>query len=62
MTHPDSLRNPPLGGAEERADWFYDELMTPQPDATQAYFRDRLKALAAAPTPKQDANEPDASA
>jgi hypothetical protein len=29
----------------ERDDWFFDELMTPQPDAAQHYFRNRLKAL-----------------
>jgi hypothetical protein len=30
---------------EERGDWFFDELMTPQPDATQAFLRSRLEAL-----------------
>lgn len=30
---------------EERGDWFFDELMTPQPDATQAFLRGRLEAL-----------------
>lgn len=34
-----SLREP------AQADWFYDELMTPQPDATQAFLRARLKHL-----------------
>lgn len=36
----------------ERGDWFFDELMTPQPDAAQEFFRARLKALA------KDAKEP----
>jgi hypothetical protein len=33
-------------------DWFYDELMTAQPEATQAFFRERLAARPAPPHPK----------
>ncbi len=33
-------------------DWFYDELMTAQPEATQAFFRERLAARQRAPKPK----------
>jgi hypothetical protein len=31
--------------ADAPGDFFYDELMTPQPDATQAFFRARLGAI-----------------
>lgn len=39
---PPKLKRVPL---DDRADdvWALDELMTAQPEATQAYFRDRLK-------------------
>jgi hypothetical protein len=71
MTSSDSTpRSPPrvpTGSAptdgSAGGDWFFDELMTPQPDATQAYFRDRLKALAGAPAqppaPPADGGDPD---
>lgn len=32
----------PAPASSRHDDWFYDELMTAQPDATQQFFRDRL--------------------
>lgn len=31
--------------ADAPGDFFYDELMTPQPDATQEFFRARLREI-----------------
>lgn len=36
-------------------DWFYDELMTAQPDATQLFLRERLAAQRPAPPRKKPA-------
>lgn len=43
---PSAYDGPGPASDHERGDWFFDELMTPQPDAAQEYFRARLKALA----------------
>lgn len=32
----------PASSADAKGDFFFDELMTAQPDATQAYFRAQL--------------------
>ena len=32
----------PAPASSRHDDWFYDELMTAQPDATQEYFRQQL--------------------
>lgn len=51
MTKPDRKRPEPPARLydTERGDWFFDELMTPQPDAAQAYYRARLKAMTQEP-------------
>jgi hypothetical protein len=36
----------PAPGEATGGDWFYDELMTAQPDATQEFYRARLEAVA----------------
>lgn len=38
----------PKSSADAHGDFFYDELMTAQPDATQAYFRAQLMKHAVA--------------
>jgi hypothetical protein len=38
---------PDTAPADSRGDFFFDELMTPQPDATGAYFRERLRRIEA---------------
>lgn len=37
--------------------WALDELMTAQPEATQAYFRERLRQAAPKPAPAPDDGE-----
>jgi lipoyl(octanoyl) transferase len=62
MTKPDSQASRTNAASEEGGDWFYDELMTPQPDATQAYFRSRLKALATPAEAQAQSGDDDLSA
>jgi hypothetical protein len=38
----DLKRPRPVAGEAPSSDWFYDELMTAQPDAQREFFRARL--------------------
>lgn len=40
----------PVAGQTHSSDWFYDELMTAQPDATREFYRLRLVT----PAPRDD--------
>lgn len=46
MTERRNRRPEPAPGEPTGGDWFYDELMTAQPDATREFFRARLEAAA----------------
>jgi hypothetical protein len=45
VSSPRPKSPPPPETDDDRGDWFFDELMTPQPDATQVFLRRRLEAL-----------------
>ncbi len=46
-----SLR--PVAGEAPASDWFYDELMTAQPEATREFYRARLTQPSRAAEPKK---------
>ncbi len=46
----------PTVGEAPAGDWFFDELMTAQPEATQEYFRARLRPQGELPTPRRRAS------
>jgi hypothetical protein len=43
----------PVAGEAPSSDWFYDELMTAQPEATREYYRARLNQPARPAAPKK---------
>jgi hypothetical protein len=51
MSDRRNARPEPSPGEPTGGDWFYDELMTAQPDATREFYRARLEAAAFALTP-----------